>query len=109
MGYNTTVIVLNDALHEIREDKDFGRKLYDAILSLSVRNAKDVSAGCYINAARVIETHHASGNAIVAVGGNCASVIGHVGGTHHKPEDKEKILRELASQLGYSLRKKARR
>lgn len=115
MGYNTTVIVLNDALHEIERDPQFGKKLSDAILkhacsrAADVRRGVDVSAGNHINAATVIESHHADGNAIVAIGGNCGSIVGHTFGTHHKPEDREKILRELANQLGYTLRKKKQR
>lgn len=33
MGYNTTVVVLNDALDAIRDDPEFGKKLYHAILA----------------------------------------------------------------------------
>ncbi len=116
MGYNTTVVVMNDALDQIRFDKDFGRKLAEAIMGLSLGDdpktgrpyrSQDVSALNHLNAATVIEQHHASGNAIVAVGGNHATVIGHSFGTHHNPEDRLKIVKELASQLGYSLRRKA--
>jgi len=118
MGYNTTVLVLNDALHEIERDPQFGKKLAAAISGLSLGidtktgrpyRSQDVSAGMYCNAATAIEQHHASGIAVVAVGGNCGSVIGHTGGTHHQEEDKLKILKQLAEQLGYSLRKKATR
>ena len=112
MGYNTTVIVLNDALHEIENDPLFGRKLGEAVARLSLGRAVvgdhgvDISAGGHVNAATAIESHHADSNAIVAVGGNCATVLGHTYGDHHKEEDKEKILRQLADELGFSLRRK---
>ncbi len=117
MGYNTTVIVMNDALHQIAQDEKFGEKLVDAICGLSISDdtegvrvpSRNVSAGGYVNAATAVETHHSNRNTIVAVGGNHATVIGYTFGSHHNPEDKESILRWLASELGYSLRKKAKR
>lgn len=120
MGYNTTVIVLNDALDHIANDPEFGKTLARAISQLGsgrpgIRGI-DVPAcrydneghvcGMHINAATVIETHHADMNAIVAVGGNCATQIGMTWGTHHKEEDKKLILQQLADELGYSLRRK---
>ena len=120
MGYNTTVIVLNDALNDIRGDPEFGAKLVAAIMATPLRSHRlidasagrhlaDVSAGCHMNAASVIESHHADGIAIVAVGGNHATVIGHSRGTHHTEEDRLNIVTELADQLGYTLRKKVKR
>ena len=32
MGYNSTVIIMNDCLNEIRKDQRFGEKVRDAIL-----------------------------------------------------------------------------
>jgi len=110
MGYNTTVIVLNDALHAIKDDPEFGKKLAAAVSHVGCYGQqKDVSALGHVNAATVVETHHADGNAIVAVGGNCATRIGFSFGTHHNHDDTLKIVKELANQLGYSLRKKAQR
>lgn len=115
MGFNSTVLILNDALHEIANDPQFGKKLADAIqmLSLSEKHrgkyGVGIGAGYHANAATAIETHHASGNAIIAVGGNCATVLGFAFGTHHQEEDKLKILKALARELGYSLRKNTSR
>jgi hypothetical protein len=107
MGYNTTVIVLNDALTDIANDPEFGHKLARAISRLSIEPNVGVSAGYHAHAATAIETHHADGNAVVVVGGNSASVLGYtLGGTHYREEDKIRILRQLADDLGYSLRKK---
>ena len=75
MGFNTTVVVLNDALSYIAEDPEFGRRLYDAISNLSrdkrgYVSAHSVHGGVYCNAATVIETHHADHDVTVVVGGN---------------------------------------
>lgn len=105
MGFNTTVVVLNDALHQIRDDKEFGVKLYDAVTVVG-RGGKDVSAGNHGNAARVIETHHADGLHAVIVGGNTGDDLGYVGnysldlGTE---EGKRFLLQKMAARFGYSI------
>ena len=115
MGYNTTVVVLNDALNDIRGDKEFGNKLVEAISGLSLGinektgrpyRSQDVSAGMHGNAARVIEQHHADRHAIVAVGGNTGTVLGHA---FCDQDQKLAIIKQLAESMGYSLRKKANR
>ena len=113
MGYNTTVIVMNDALHYIEEDKDFGKNLSEAIRYLhspraeNNRHLLDIPAGCHANAATAVETHHADVTSVVAVGGNCATVMGQsYGFRHHSDEDKIRILKDLAADLGYNLVKK---
>lgn len=60
MGFNTAVLVLNDAMSDIASDHAFGAKLVGAIQS--GRRAPSVSArgnGSFINAATVISTSHA--------------------------------------------------
>lgn len=116
MGWNTTVIVLNDAIDMIRDDVDFGRNLYYAILN-SVRGeqvdipARSPRGGVHVNAATVIEQHHADDTAIVAVGQNYGTKIGscYYTGRHDLPEGQERILRQLADNMGYRLVKKAKR
>ena len=79
MGYNTTVVIMNDALGDIKEDKDFGKRLYDAVLMVQRGMPVDVAAhgkhGIHINAATVIETHHADMDVLVSVGGNAGKVV----------------------------------
>ena len=105
MGFNTTVMVYNDALGSIARDPEFGKTLADAILTL--REAGGRVAVNKSDAARVIETHHADGTAVVAVGGNHGSVLGYVGGTdHHTDAGKLAALRSLADALGFKLIRK---
>jgi hypothetical protein len=76
MGFNTTVLILNDALDEIENDPNFGKKLVSAISKVGIGNkGVDVSALNHCNAARVIESHHADYDVYVKVGGNNAKVI----------------------------------
>jgi hypothetical protein len=79
MGWNTTVVVINDALDMIRDDPEFGRRLYDAVLKVQRGKPVDVAAhskrGIHCNAATVIETHHADHDVLVKVGGNYGEVV----------------------------------
>ena len=105
MGYNTTVVVMNDCLRDIENDPAFGKKLTSAIGQLSYAGPSDVSAGGCVNAATVLETHHADGTALVAVGGNYGRVLGtfYPYGTE---EEDVRLLKALADKLGYRVSKK---
>lgn len=111
MGFNTTVVVHNDALESIKNDPDFGKNLVSAILAIGMRPDKmeDVPAGCHCNACEVIETHHADSAIAVVVGGNMGIELGHAGRWNdmgNEDESKIKMIRTLADQFGYDLRKK---
>ena len=75
MGFNTTVVVMNDALGDIASDPEFGARLARAIQLVSRDKPVVVSAGRYANAATVIETHHADYEVLVRVGGNRGEVV----------------------------------
>ena len=104
MGYNTSIIVLNDALNEIENDKDFGKKVAEASRRASSESRpQDIRSGCHVNAASVIETHHADQLTVLAFGGNTAQSLGFGGGYRATPEE---ILKNIADRLGYRLVKK---
>ena len=84
MGLNTTVLILNDALTQIENDPEFGKKLVKVIRERTIlekivdgrgRISSYVQAGNHVNAASVIETHHADLTALVAIGGNYGNVL----------------------------------
>jgi hypothetical protein len=107
MGYNTTVIVLNDALGNIEEDPEFGYNLARAIMRLGVPHGNrpvDVSSKGHCNAASAIETHHADRYIATAIGGNTAIVLGDCGSW--QVNDEVDMLRRLADKHGYNLHKK---
>lgn len=109
MGFNTTVVVMNDALDWIAKDPKFGENLAHAILRLSRNEGPvDVPAfsdkgGVHVNAATAIETHHADMHVMVAVGGNFARNFGSVG---FWADTDEELLRGLADKMGFRLTKK---
>lgn len=72
MGYNTTVVILNDALEDIAKDPHFGANLARAIRAVSFApiGPIEVQAGSFMNAAIVVESHHSSEVRLVSVGHN---------------------------------------
>lgn len=76
MGWNTTVVVLNDYLHQIGGDADFGKNLARAIRRLSSTGGKPytVAAGGAPVAAVVVETHDGYEEQGVIVGNNTGIV-----------------------------------
>lgn len=109
MGFNSTLVIMNDCLGDIKKDPKFGKKVSDAISKIGCFPSKtvDISSGPCVNAATVVDCHHADGTSLIAVGGNYATVLTpYVGRDHHTDDAKEKILREWADQMGFRLVKK---
>lgn len=110
MGFNTTVVVINDALSSIEADKEFGEKLASAVLMYPQAKPTYVSARGFSNAALVIETHHMSGLVPVLVGGNSGHVLHAALPIETKAEDRElELARQIAARHGFVLRKKPQR
>ena len=114
MGYNTSMIILNDGLRLIAEDKDFGKKIQSAALSFKGKSI-DISSGGFANIASVVETHHADSVSVVAFGGNCGvpvmdnNLYGYWSANDGTQDGRVKILKAIAEELGYSIRKKPKK
>lgn len=106
MGMNSTLVILNDALHLIEKDKDFGRKVAEAIKDFGYKNTP-ISSGHHCNAASVVDCHHADHTNIILVGGNVGTVVVRgAGGWDHDEAAQERMLRYWASRLGLTVSKK---
>jgi len=102
------MILMNDATQAIKEDKDFGANVAAAMTQIVRGTPVDVSAGNHVNAATVIETHHADTTALVSFGQNTGMCLGQFwlcGDESHEI----KVARALANSLGYTLHKKPKR
>ena len=97
MGFNTAVIIRNDFLHQIKDDPEFGQKVYGAIIS----NGRGPYHGQSFD---VLPSDHADNTQIVAIGGNSIRTLGY--GGDWGAED-ETILRNLAHRMGFKLVRKA--
>jgi hypothetical protein len=104
MGFNSTLFVLNDRLHDIAEYKNLGEQLR-YILGGCPRPGQKICDGM-----TVVECHHADYTAIIAAGGNCASLLGTLcDAHHHTPEARVNVLRDLADAMGFDLVAKPKR
>lgn len=115
MGFNTTVVVLNDGLSCIEEDRDFGKNLVAAIRQVPIGGGNEpihVGSGNHANPVTVVETHHADHLCAILVGGNTGHDLGYVGGYRldaETVEGKMAILRSLAFKFGFDIAIKHRR
>jgi len=79
MGNQTTVIIRNDGIDQIRANPaEFVENMLEAIKRVASGlepNGMDFAAGCHANPARVVECHHADGTVVIAAGGSTAEKI----------------------------------
>jgi hypothetical protein len=95
MGNQTTVIIRNDAIGDIRRNpEEFVKTLAEMI---EHGRTGDFAVFSHGNPAQVIETHHADYTVIVAAGGNTARVIGHVYKWHWP--DKIAMVKDVISSI----------
>jgi len=107
MGWNTSVVLLNDALLNIEEDTSFGKNIAAACRSLHVQKKSiDVRAGNHCNAALVLETHHADHLIPILVGGNNGIVLDNASLYWESQDPELALLKRLAEKRGYSLHRK---
>lgn len=100
MGLNTAMIVRNDFLHQIQNDRDFGSKVFNAIIS----NGRGEYHG---QAFDVLSSVHADYVQVVAISGNAIHRLGGYAGNYTSSD--EDILRNLADSMGFRLVRKATR
>ncbi len=105
MGLNTNITILNDHINEICKDPaKWWDNVYNQICSTRARNEN------FCNNTTVNSVEHADTTTILAVGGNCTTVLGHDFGVHHHTEEGQiTILKTLADRLGYRLVKKTKK
>jgi hypothetical protein len=114
MGYNTTLLVLNDGLGDIEQNPEqFVRNLVNAIKLHSWhknnRVHNDFGVGSHANCCMIGSSEHSSGTSILFAGGNYithAATV-HTGShSHHTEEDFVRIMKAALEQKGYTVRKK---
>lgn len=110
MGYNSTVLVLNDRLGEIERDPEaFVKEMINAIHRKGMTYGE--AAVFYPGQSSVISCAHADQVTVMAVGGNHATILGRVynGGNHHTEENQISILKRIADDYGFRLVRKPKK
>lgn len=94
MGFNTAVIILNDHLHSIEQDKGFGKCLADGIREAYGRpNEKH-----YYSGFDCLPSQHADWDQFVIIGGNSIRNIRDL-----SKEDAKRVLKNAAFEAGFKL------
>jgi hypothetical protein len=108
MGYNSTVLVLNDRLGEIERDPEGFVK--EMITAIHRKGSRDEEMDFYPGQSSVIHCAHADEVTVMAVGGNHATILGrlHNGGNHHTEENQISILKRIADDYGFRLVRKSK-
>lgn len=102
MGFNTTILILNDAISEIDKDPAGWWEKTRRQLQLNEEHNRDYGFGNHGNGFRVIANSHADVVNVIAVGGNYATVLGTVyngNRGHHEPEDRYRILHHVLEEM----------
>lgn len=114
MGFNTTVLILNDAFDQIEKHPEQfvdqlsqhvkGGKVYRHPMS-SLREvgeeAQSFAVGNHGNAASVIEVQHADFTQVILAGGNHATLLGEVPyAPHHTRDGVKETLNAVLKQYG---------
>lgn len=109
MGYNTVAVVMNDTIDMVADDKQFGKRLYNAVLdAASSKRRVDVAAhtstgGIAVNAATVLSCQHADEPQIVVVKHNTGYVYQY---QKTLPDHVIEDLKFVLEQHGYQISKK---
>lgn len=110
MGFNTTLVILNDALHEIMQDPFFGARVGVATTAFCaaaiVPDNHSIDVGVVANAAMVVANHHADDRHLILTGGNRGVDLGYVGSwrlDEETDEGKIAILQGLADRFGIDI------
>lgn len=102
MGWNTGVIILNDALSTIEANpEEFTKNLLEAIRNFRGESV-NVAVGGHVNAAAVFHQSHADNTGVYALGGNHATRLLEVynGGKHHTDDEKQSLVNAMRKPQG---------
>jgi hypothetical protein len=109
MGFVSAIVINNDLISDIKDDKDFGSKVYDACLRVSARDTNGIPIVCGPGiAASAVLCHHASVGIPVIVGGGMHFHV--VRDAYIQETSNNNIelatLKALADKLGFNISKK---
>ena len=116
MGYNSGLIILNDALHVIKDNplrvtEGVVRAIQSAPMSYHRGASRiDVAVQGHVNAASLFHMAHADEHQVYVVGGNTALAVPggftRIGGYQDPKETNLALIKQMADEAGYRLVKK---
>jgi hypothetical protein len=111
MGYNTALLILNDAADGLRTGGEVAHNIYSAMFHSrrEGERATDFGIGSYPSGGSVLPSQHADHVQIVAVGGNYIKPVTTIWNGWRDMADDTKLLKAMADSMGYRLVKKPAR
>jgi hypothetical protein len=122
MGYNTTVVILNDAWDQIKKHPSEFVAQLDPLVGCGLSSSRysirefemgkggiEFPVGNHCNAASVITNEHADMVSVLLVGGNYGTVLGSahmMSRGHHDEKDVVEVLNKVLDNYGYKVVKK---
>lgn len=115
MGYNTAIVVMNDALSVIKNDPKFGESLYNAVSQAHRGESIDVPAhtyrdgevrGVYCNAATVVSVAHADEPQVMVIKYNSGYVAKY---KETLPDHVIEDMKWVLKQHGYRVSKEPKK
>lgn len=108
MGFNTALMILNDAADGLKDNPDVGTSIYNALLESQRGKPVDFSIKSYANGGVVLPSHHADVVQLIAVGGNDMTPVVNLYGAWREMSEPEELLRRFADQLGFRIVRKSK-
>jgi hypothetical protein len=107
VGFNSTILVLNDQLSYIEKDPE--RFVQEMVQQIHGHNYQESEN--FLAQSSVMTMTHADTVSIIAVGGNCSTVLGQFynGGRHHTEDSQIELLKNLADKYGFRLVRKTKK
>lgn len=106
MGFQTTIMILNDALGEIDNDpKGWWEKTSEMIKAhRGNSDPQSYGFGSFSNGFTLVDVHHADVTSVIAVGGNYSTILSKLPRqSHHSEEHELELIKKLAKKHGYKL------
>jgi hypothetical protein len=111
MGFQSTIMILNDAMEEIDKDpKGWWQKTKSLITRHNgTKSPEEYGFGTHGNGFTLVDVHHADNTSVIAVGGNHASLLTRLSKhPHHDEKGQIELLKALAKEHGYRLVKESK-
>ena len=103
MGFNSVLMICNDAIHAIEKDPAGWWAEAWHSLSHAWRKPVEFGFGSHANGFWGVCNHHADMTSLIAVGGNHPTLIHQGSGPHHTDEGVVDLLKQAAAKYGYRL------
>jgi len=102
MGFNSGILLLNDALFQLEDENVRTRWFENLRGAINANQIGDIPVGNHSNGSKLFHMKHADRSHLYLIGGNRTLELGGVHSYRH-PDTQLDLLTEAADKLGYKL------